>query len=218
MFTYSVGSLPSYFHDYRVSTRMDAELSLPWLWNMNYDAGEYLNNSVDPLFSVMPQASILTVSSHGGPGFVVCPDPHSEYAPRYTWLTGKKYAACSYYSRALEEQSTLTKTKLMIFASCQSALSSNEYGSLLTEAVNRGADAALGWKVEIPANIESNNVTSHWLQYFFEACYFLHSDVETAAETASTRLKSEFPLETDAVEALGKYFVYAKANTTITIY
>lgn len=146
MFTYSRGSLSSDLADYNLDTRMDAKLSLPWLWKRSYDAGEYLNNSVDSLYYVMPEASIFTVSSHGSPGGVVCPDANTQYAPRYTWLTGKKYAACPYYSRALEERhGGLPKTKLMIFACCQSALSSSEYGSLLTEAVNSGAGAPMGY-------------------------------------------------------------------------
>lgn len=168
MFTYNAGQLPSYFYDYHMSTRKDAEWSLPWLWDMNYDAGEYLNNSVDAIYSAMPNASILTLSSHGDAGFVHCPDANSEYAPRYTRLTGKYYGFCPEYSKALERQADLSRTKLMIFASCNSGLYDSNYGNLLDEAVNRGAGAALGWKNEIPMEL----MPSHWLEYFFRLAIF----------------------------------------------
>ncbi|MCI8554350.1 MAG: hypothetical protein HFJ80_05325 [Clostridiales bacterium] len=209
MFTYNASSLPNYFNDYRMSTRKDAQLSLPWLWKMNYDAGEYLNNSVVPLASVMPNASILTVGTHGMPGRIYCPDPHSEYAPRMTELTGKDVWGSEYYSIPVEYMN-LSRTKLVIYTACYSGSWDKTYGNLVNETHDAGADAVVGWKDAIPMEI----LPSHWMGYFFEACYFLHCDVQTAARTASNRLKMEFPNAADsqAVEAMAQYLLYGNAT------
>lgn len=212
MFTYSRASLPPALSDYVLETRMDAALSLPWLWDMGYDAGEYLNNSVDGLYLAIPEATVFTVSSHGGPGYVVCPDGNTEYAPRYTWLTGKKSSACPYYSRAMDEFHGLPKTKLMIFACCETALTSDQYGNLLTEAVHSGAGSAIGWNVQIPMYM-----TSNWMQYFFETCYYQRCDITAAADAACQRLKMEFPsasYDKDR-EKLEDYSIQGYTNMTI---
>lgn len=103
---------------------------------MGYDAGEYLNNSVDGLYLAIPEERYLRRAPTAGPAMWLCPDANTEYAPRYTWLTGKKSSACPYYSRAMDEFHGLPKNKLMIFACCETALTSDQYGNLLTEAVH----------------------------------------------------------------------------------
>ena len=50
------------------TTAAGSEEVLRHLWNMGYDAGEYLNNSAADAYSVMANAKILVISSHGNPG------------------------------------------------------------------------------------------------------------------------------------------------------
>ena len=194
MFTYDSGRLPGHqdFAEFRINTRRDAEFSLPWLWDMNYDAGEYLNNSVDAVHHVLPNASVVTIGSHGAPGLVLCADAST---PRMTMLTGTEYLLSEHYAKSFDRQWPLTATKLIIFASCQSA------------------DAALGWKDSIPVG----ELTSRWQQYFFTACYFLHCDMKTAADTATNRLKNEFPGKQykEQIEELSKFEIKGSENITI---
>lgn len=187
MFTYDSSSLPSYFSNMYFDMRNDAIQSLPWLWKMNYDAGEYLNNSIDPLRSVASNASILTISTHGAPGLAICPDPHSIYAPRYTYLTGD-FRSNDPYMRGIGS-SNLRKAKLVIFASCDSAYTSSTYGNLVNDAYNHGgANCAMGWMAEIPMQM-----TSDWMEYFFQACYFNKATINSAAATATQRVRNEHP-------------------------
>lgn len=191
-------------------TRRDAEYSLPWLWKMNYDTGEYLNNSVDPIYSVMANASIMTISSHGGSGFVRCPDNHTQWAPRDTRLTGKYYSGCPYYSRSISSHPYMNNMKLIIFVSCNSGYTDDNYGNLCNAAVSRGADTAMGWMSVIPAN----TTTSKWLEYFFQACYFNKATVNAAAATATQRLRNEgFPSA-----EIDKLAYYATNNGDTCIY
>lgn len=210
MFTYDSGRLPGHqdFAEFRINTRRDAEFSLPWLWDMNYDAGEYLNNSVDAVHHVLPNASVVTIGSHGLPGRIYCADAST---PRMTMLVGTEYLRPEYHAKSFDRQWPLTATKLIIFASCQSALTDEHYGNLLNEAVTRGADAALGWNGNIPVG----ELTSRWQQYFFTACYFLHCDVKTAADTATNRLRNEFPGKQydEQIEKLSKFDI--RGSTTI---
>ena len=206
MFTYDSSTLPDYFNNEVYDMRADATQSLPWLWNMNYDAGEYLNNSVQPLRDAMPNATILTVSTHGAPGLIVCPDPHSAYAPRYTYLTANMYSNDG--SIVALSTCNLSNNKLTIFASCNSASTHSDYGNLLVAADYAGADCALGWDVSI-----SNDLAPDWMEYFFQACYFNHATVEEAAATATQRLRNENP-NNAGVDTLAEY-VYTNRYTTI---
>lgn len=209
MFTYDVNSLPSYFSGFGISTRADASRSMPWLWKMNYDAGEYLNNSVEPIYSVLSGASIVTISSHGDSGYVLCPDPHSSLAPRYTMLTGNSYSGAMFHYRSLSSAPSLSKVKLMIFASCNSSFRDPNYGSLGASARSRGATTTMGWMASIP-----NDLTSAWLEYFFQACYFNKATVNSAAATATQRLRNEHP-NNQGVDALA---IYATGNGDTYIY
>lgn len=186
-----------------INTRKDAAWSLPWLWRMNYDAGEYLNNSVEALVSALPEASVAVISTHGSPGRVFCPDVNMEYAPRMTALTAKAYGGSECFSRSIEWIRKDFQAKLIIFASCESACYDEHYGNLAQAAFERGAQATLGWGNPIP----EGEITSHWLEYFFEACYFLHCDMETAAETVCKRIEKEYwsKIYEKQVESLKRY-------------
>lgn len=208
-FTYDSSTLPSYFSNMYFDMRNDAIQSLPWLWKMNYDAGEYLNNSVDPLRSVASNASILTLSTHGDPGVAVCPDPHSVYAPRYTYLTGDYQSNSPSYMRGVGNLN-LQKAKLVLFASCNSAYTSSTYGNLVSDAYNdAGASCAMGWMSEIPFQM-----TSDWIEYFFQACYFNKATINSAAATATQRVRNEHP-NSEEVDMLA---YYANINGDTYIY
>lgn len=195
VFTYDSGQLPASLHDYPVNTRKNAELCLPWLWKMNYDAGEYLNNSIEAIWTAMYNASVLTIGTHGLPGEVIIPDGHSD-TPHYDLMTGKLNPNTDYPSKPLLYHGKLDQTRLIIFGACYSAVTDSKSGNLLDAAVDIGADAALGWNPSI-----SSQLTSEWQQYFFEACYFLHLDVERARLSANNRLQNERG-KTDDVRAV----------------
>ena len=56
------------FDTYDLNSReAGGQESLGYLWNMGYDAGEYLNNSAADAYPVMANAKILVISSHGDP-------------------------------------------------------------------------------------------------------------------------------------------------------
>ena len=207
MFTYDSSSLPSYFSNMYFDMRNDAIQSLPWLWKMNYDAGEYLNNRIDPLRSVASNATILTLSTHGDRGIAICPDPHSIYPPRYTYLTGNNRRNDP-YMRGISN-SNLQKAKLVIFASCNSAYEDRTYGNLVSKAYTAGATCAMGWMSEIPMQM-----TSDWMEYFFQTCYSSNATINNAAAVATQRLRNEFP-NSAAVDALA---YYANVNGDTYIY
>ena len=202
MFTFDSASMNIYFHDdanYVLYSRNEALKSLPWLWQMNYDAGEYLNNSVDPFCDVLDAASIVTIASHGDNGIIAFPDPHTQYAPRMTWLTTRTESDdITDYKRAVTELGDLSNIKLLMLNCCNSALD-DEWEYSLDEAFNdRGVNCVIGWKNTIPAfdtygqfELNDPDYSAIWVEYFFQACYFNHCTIEQASETAYARMKFE---------------------------
>lgn len=210
MFTYNVNTLPEYFSKYGVSTRDHAARSLPWLWKMFYDTGEYLNNSVEPLYSILPNASIFVISTHGAPGMVECPDPHSNFAPRYTYLTAKDYIGAPVFYKAIDKAPSLKKMNLAIFAGCQTGSTHKDYGNLIGSTMGRGAKCAMGWVADIP-----NDLTAVWLGVFFQECFNSKASVNNAAAYATWFVDGFYTHTPEEIEALG---CYATANGDQLIY
>ncbi len=221
IFTYDSATMSSWFHDvagYVLDTRDDASLTLPYLWGMNYDAGEYLNNSVDPLCSSLSKASILTISSHGNKGRIVCPDPHSVYAPRITTLSATKSNSATgigttTYTRSLNAvSSNLSNIKMVVLDCCYSGATDDYHGNLIEVFEDKGVGSAVGWTGTIPAkDVYGDNHTDYtakWLSYFFQACYFNHCTTSEAARIAQSRLSKEYENAgdslTDAISHLSK--------------
>ena len=213
MFTFDSSTLNTYFHTngYYISgySRDTASQSLPWLWLMNYDAGEYLNNSVDPIVNSFPYAKILTICTHGSPGRLVCPDTHTSQAPRFTYLVGSKNVYSSDYQKAISQQSSFTNNKLTIYIACRSAETDNVYGNLVSATSAKSGNCAMGWIGNVPQSLASD-----WVEYFFQACYFNHATVNDAAATATQRVRNENPGNT-FVDDLANY---ANCNGNIYIY
>lgn len=223
IFTYNSSELSSDFHDmgYVMYSRNDALYSLEWLWNMNYDAGEYLNNSVDPICDAMDTASIVTIGSHGKPGIIDCPDPHTEYAPRMTYLVGTGQSTDpTNYRRAVNRLGDLSNIKLLMLNTCLSAKTDPNYiyGNLKEEFESCGVNCVVAWKTEIPARdtygTDQTDYTAIWLEYFFQACYFNHCTVREAENIAYQRMSNE-GYETDNFKALEEPEI---TNSTYVLY
>ncbi|MGN0172622.1 MAG: hypothetical protein ACI39E_07545 [Acutalibacteraceae bacterium] len=205
MFTFDSSSLNTYFHThgYYISgySRATASQSLPWLWLMNYDAGEYLNNSVDPIVDSFPRAKILTICTHGSPGRITCPDTHTNQAPRFTYLVGSRNANSSAYQKAISEQSAFTNNLLTIYIACNSGKTDSVYGNLVSATSAKSGNCAIGWTDNVPQALAAD-----WVEYFFQACYFNHTTASEAADIAATRVLNENPNNEDA-KKLENYYI-----------
>ena len=198
MFTYNSSQMSSDFHDmgYVMYSRNDALYSLEWLWEMNYDAGEYLINSVDPICDALDMATIVTIGSHGVPGKIYCPDPHTEYAPRMTYLSGStQYPGPAGYRRAVDQLGDLSNLKLVMLNTCYSAETDSILGNLQESFEDAGANCVVAWENGIPARdtfgTDQADYTAIWLEYFFQACYFNHCTIREAENTAYARMSQE---------------------------
>lgn len=60
-------------------------------------------------------------------------------------------------------------------------------------------------------------MTSYWMQYFFETCYYQHCDITAVAKAACKRLEMEFPSEANKEDRqkLENYAIQGYANMTI---
>ncbi len=205
MFTFDSGSLNTYFHShgYYISghSRASASQSLPWLWKMNYDAGEYLNNSVDPIVESFPRAKILTVSTHGSPGKLQCPDNHTVHAPRFTYLVGSRNVNSSAHQKAISEQSVFTNNRLTIYIACNFGETDDIYGNLVSATSAKSGNCAIGWTDNVPQALAAD-----WVEYFFQACYFNHTTAIDAAEIATKRVLNENPYS-DSAKLLENHYI-----------
>lgn len=139
-----------------INTRADATDILSHVWSMGYQGAEYLNNTAAALYTVFPNTDIVVTSDHGAPGKLTFKDSYLYGAYN---ATGNSRALYTYAT------GTLSDVDLVIYSNCNSALSSEEYGDVYTQTLNRGAFLTIGWKTTI--GVESSNI---WLDAFFESC------------------------------------------------
>ncbi len=167
IFTFNYGN-----YDYRPG----ATTSLTHLWNMNYDAGQYLNNSVSPAYSVFPNTSIFVFNGHGSAGqanFITS-------SGNITTLYAKTNSDMTTSDKAINAYSanTLDNVDLAIYTGGQCGITHSEYGNLVSQTIKQGVMACIAWKQDIC--VEDGNT---WLTYFFANSYSMRS-VEDATNWA----------------------------------
>jgi len=177
IFTFNYETYNNEIGDYiTYDSRPGATNSLPHLWNMNYDAGEYLNNSVTPAYSVFPNSSVFVVNGHGEPGKVLFTPPSGNittlYAKNNSDMTSSDKAINAYNYKALDN------VDLAIYTGCECGITDPTYGNVVSETIKQGVLVCISWK--LPIYTDDGNT---WLKYFFTNCYPMRS-VESAANAA----------------------------------
>ncbi len=128
------------------------------LWNMGYDAGEYLNNGAADVYSVMSKAKILAIASHGNSGIVQLGTDS-----KTSLLYANKNVSGSDRSISNLSSNSLSGERLVMFLTCYSGVTSSAYGNLVTTTKNKGAQCVVGWKDTL-----ENDSANDWIRLFFE--------------------------------------------------
>ena len=140
-----------------------ATASLPLLWNMGYDAGQYINNSANSGYSSLPNVDLFLFNHHGGPGML-----------EFRVNSGEKSyivadAANDYYltsaDREIADLSSMSNINLAIYCGCNTAQYSSTYGDLVEETLEKGAKCAIAWYDEV---YDTNS--NRWFELFFTYC------------------------------------------------
>ena len=129
------------------------------LWNMGYDAGEYLNNDAAAAYSVLTSSKIWVISSHGSPGILYLAANDNYYSRIYANYT----ATGSHRSFSSLSSNSLAGVRLVMFSTCNSGETSPTYGNLVTAANAKGAQCTVGWYDTL-----KNNSSNDWIRLFFE--------------------------------------------------
>ncbi len=153
-------------------SRDNADSILPHLWEMGYDAGEFLNNYAATAYNAFPQSDLAVIASHGEAGRVMFKE--NSYLRANTYIYGDEHNA----GLGRYESGDLAKLKLLIFASCHSGETDSELGNLVDTAVNKGVMCCIGWQ----AAIDHLDIVP-WHDKFYEYLYYGYNVAEAISET-----------------------------------
>jgi len=209
------------FDTYDLNSReAGGQESLGYLWNMGYDAGEYLNNSAADAYSVMANAKILVISSHGNPGKIRM----GTYENR-SFLCGDSWGL--YYGGGDRQiygltRGALSRVRLVMYVACytgttpapvadSSQATGYRYPANLCSATygHGGAQCVIGWKGEIPSAS-----CDQWVINLFKFSDANHYTLAKAIEYADFWYK--FVYGTENYERMANRFL--KGNTTQSLY
>lgn len=131
---------------------------LSHLWDMGYDAGEYLNNGATPIYSVMPGSKITAIVTHAGPGFMqVGTDANTSYLYAKATVSGNDRSISNLSASAL------SNTRLVLYVGCNSGNTASNGSNLVTATYGKGAQCVVGWKCTI-----GDAPASDWVRLLFE--------------------------------------------------
>ncbi len=136
-----------------------ADYSLPYLWSVGFDAGEYLHNNASVVYSSIPSSDITVLRGHGYEygGIYFLYDSNGNQSSLYANNSSSTVALSNYTS------SQLSQVKLIMFVACSTGITNSTYGNLVDVARNKGAFAAVGWKETI-----YTTSTNEWVGKFFQ--------------------------------------------------
>lgn len=128
------------------------------LWNMGYDAGEYLNNGAATAYSVLPNSAICVIDSHGGAGYICLGTDENPSVIGANIVSNGNNRSISALSA-----NALSHTRLVLYAGCGTGLTSSSYGNLVTATYGKGAQCVVGWNCAI-----YSGPTVDWIRLLFE--------------------------------------------------
>lgn len=129
------------------------------LWNMGYDAGEYLNNGAPGAYSDLQNSEILVIASHGAPGLIqLGTENNKSYIGANNIYSGGNNRSISNLSAT-----ALSRSKLVLYVGCNTGLTSASYGNLVTMTHTKGAKCVVGWNTTI-----HQNPLCDWVRLLFE--------------------------------------------------
>ena len=142
--------------------------ALPYLNLMGFTTKCFLNSTATVAFNTMPTADIMTVRSHGGAGLIQI-DKSASYS---SYIYGLSFPSMESGCKAISDYSygELTNTKLVIYSACEAGKTSQTYGNLVDETLNKGAFCCIGW-VQITRTADGNK----WVPKFLEYCSLGHN-------------------------------------------
>lgn len=137
------------------------------LWNMGYNAGEYLNNGAPSVISTFPSARIIVIASHGESGKAQLGSENN-----ISWLYGN--ANTSGNDRSLSNLSTgsLSNMRIVLHMTCYSGKTSLSNGNLVVETRIKGAKCVVGWN-----DVLENDSANDWTRLFFEHANQSHEPI-----------------------------------------
>lgn len=161
------------------------ERILPYMWSMNYDAGEYLNNSVASAYSVISNCKAFVFLGDGVPGWVKFINSSGVFSDLYATKSNLDST-----ERALSNLSAgaLTGTRTVIFLATFTGRTHETYGNLVDMAVSKGAQTSIGWI----SSVDSTNEGADWIESFFK--YSAEGDaVNIALSLADLEMRTLLP-------------------------
>lgn len=128
------------------------------LWNMGYDAGEYLNNGAPSAYSVMPNSKIFVIASHGAAGRIrLGSDTSISRIYANTSVSGNNRSISNLPANSL------SNTRLVLYAGCSTGVTAADGSNLVTGTRSKGAQCVVGWNETI-----YYDSTSDWIRLLFE--------------------------------------------------
>ena len=138
--------------------------TLPHLWGMGLDAGEYLHNHANTALNSLNSTDIFIFRGHGLAGRIAF---HTEFSTIPSRLFANQIDTDHPNDATLNslDDSALSSMILMVFGGCYTSLDHNTRGDLVDKALELGSFCVIGWEDTI------NRTTANgWVEQFFAAC------------------------------------------------
>ena len=145
-------------------TTEDANEILSKLWGVGYGAQNFLNNTSNAAYNVLPNTGIFYLKQHGNKGIITF---YSSYTDSYSYLLGN-YSGSASHVKGINQYSdgALANVDLILLVACHSGATDdteNNYGNLVDALLSKGARNCIGWIDSV--DVEDSKI---WCSYFFD--------------------------------------------------
>lgn len=153
------------------------------LWNMGYNAGEYLNNSAADAYNILTDSGITVIVSHAQPGAIRLGMPGN-----YSMLRGdnqdKDVSLTKDRFIYNLSRKSLENSKIIIYVGCNTGITPDPVAdssqitgyrypaNLVAQTHIKGSKCTVGWN----KNIYSDSACD-WVRLFFEKCDQAHEEI-----------------------------------------
>jgi hypothetical protein len=123
--------------------------------------------TADDALREMETDAVTSIYSHGfSPGGIANferPSASTTFLAGHFPSDPAQHGPALYYIRTGDDHKDLSRLRLVVFYACWSALTNPDYGNLLAEAKDAGADCAVGWN----QGVRGQDVARDWSEKFW---------------------------------------------------
>ena len=177
-----------------------------YLNNLGYDAQGEIEKPASYIYNNMPYNSINIIHGHGMAGAVRCELTNGAY----TWLYSypRSVLASQDASFGNYNSTSLSRSKLLLYIACESAVSLNGY-SMASAGYAKGAKCSIGFNNSVVGGDD-------WMRLFFQGLS-QNKTIQQSRDYADAMYKQDYPIYDESESPAGHSLKWGNANVRLRV-